>query len=161
MIKFNWFGSGRSAETMPAPLAVAVAAAVQQAPQGKRVLIVDDDPVFLQGTAAKLQSAGLQVRTVRESPEALGALAEQPVDAVLIDINLEPDVCSGGMGSLDGFQLLTWMRGHPAAKGARFIMVSGSDAESDRQRAQKNGAVAYFQKPVDHDRLLAAVNAES
>jgi CheY-like chemotaxis protein len=69
-------------------------------------------------------------------------------DAVLMDINFEPDVCNGGMGSWDGFQLMTWLRGSPAAKGARFIMVSNSDSASDRQRAHKLGAVAYFQKPL-------------
>ncbi len=36
-----------------------------------RVLIVDDDPVFLEATAMKLQTAGLQVRTAREGAEAI------------------------------------------------------------------------------------------
>lgn len=165
MIKFKCFGVGSSEEAMPrispeaAPQDIApLPEGIQTNPQGKRVLIVDDDPVFLMATSARLQSAGFQVGTARESSEAIAALGEQPVDAVLMDITFQPDVCNGGMGSWDGFQIMTWLRGNPAAKGARFIMVSNSDSAADRQRAQKLGAVAYFHKPLDHDQLLAALN---
>ena len=166
MIKFKVFGFGSSEK--PTPASPLPAAAVPAAPsdtegtqanvQGKRVLIVDDDPVFLKATAMRLQSAGFQVRTATESSEAIAALGEQPADAVVIDINFQPDVGHGGMGSWDGFQLMSWLRGNPAATGARFILVSNSDSAADRQRAQQLGAVAYFQKPLDHDRLVAAVN---
>ena len=166
MIKFKFFGFNNGEETKPAsspavPVQEPTASLdeTQANVQGKRVLIVDDDPVFLKATAMKLQSAGFQVRTATESSEAIAALGEQPADAVLMDIDFQPDVCNGGMGSWDGFQIMTWLRGNPAAKGARFIMVSNSDSAADRQRAQELGAVAYFQKPLDHDRLLAAVNA--
>ena len=40
-------------------------------PCRKRVLIVDDDPVFLKATAMKLQSAGFQVATAQEGSEAI------------------------------------------------------------------------------------------
>jgi CheY-like chemotaxis protein len=166
MIKFKLFGFGSGEQTAPAspPPEAAVPAApsdtegTQANVQGKRVLIVDDDPVFLKATAMKLQTAGFQVRTATEGSEAIAALGEAPADAILMDISFEPDVCNGGMGSWDGFQIMTWLRGNPAAKGARFIMVSNSDSASDRQRAQQLGAVAYFQKPLAHDRLLAVVN---
>jgi DNA-binding response OmpR family regulator len=166
MMKFKLFGFGGRKEAAPAsvtgataPQAASPTAAPQTPAQGKRVLIVDDDPVFLKATAAKLQTAGCQVRTATESAEAIAALGESPADAVLLDVIFEPDVCNGGMASWDGFQLLTWLRGNPSAKGARFIMVSNTDSPSNRQRAQKMGAVAYFQKPLDHDRLMAVVKA--
>ncbi len=168
MIKFRLFGFGESQETATPPSAEVEN---QQAPSsgggtpgqpgGKRVLIVDDDPVFLRATAMKLQSAGFQVMTAKEGSEAIAALGDNPADAVLMDINFPADVCNGGMGSWDGFQIMTWLRGLPRAKGARFIMVSNSDSEADRQRARKLGAVAYFQKPLNHERLFEVVNAGS
>jgi two-component system, chemotaxis family, sensor histidine kinase and response regulator PixL len=167
MIKFKLFGFDSEEGTLPVPAPKEAADdpsspdRIQANVQGKRVLIVDDDLVFLRVTAAKLKSAGFRVRMARESSEAIAALGAEPVDAVLMDITFAPDVCNGGMGSWDGFQLLTWLRGFPTAKGARFIMVSNSDAASDRQRALQLGAVAYFQKPLDHDRLFALVNAEN
>ncbi len=168
MIKFKLFGFGSDNVTAPglSPEGASQEPAslpdgTQNNLQGKRVLIVDDDPVFLTATTAKLRSASLQVRTAREGSEAIAALGEQPADTILMDITFQPDVCNGGMGSWDGFQIMTWLRGNPAAKGARFIMVSNSDSEADRQRAQQLGAVAYFKKPLDHDRLIAAVNADN
>jgi DNA-binding response OmpR family regulator len=158
MIKFKMFGFGSSKDVSPAPppaesQIIASGSVDSLMPQqGKRVLIVDDDPVFLKATAMKLESSGFRVSTARESSEA---------DAILMDINFPPDVCNGGMGSWDGFQLMTWLRGSPAAKGARFIMVSDSDLASDRERAQKLGAVAYLNKPVDPARLVATVSAEN
>ena len=165
MIKFRLFGFDNGQKTPPAAAptpavqeAPSPVETIQESPDGKRVLVVDDDLVFLLATKAKLQSAGCRVRTAREASEAISALGDQPADAILMDITFQPDVCNGGMGSWDGFQIMSWLRGSPAARGARFIMVSGSNSESDRQRAQQLGAVAYFQKPVDHAQLLAAVN---
>ncbi len=167
MIKFKWFGFGSNENTMPAgspetaaPEGQSAAAEPQPNAEGKRVLIVDDDPVFLAATAMKLRAAGFQVRTAHESAEAIAALGEEPADTVLMDITFQPDVCNGGMGSWDGFQIMTWLRGNPAARGARFIMVSNSDSAADRQRAKQAGAVAYLHKPVDPDRLISTVNGE-
>ena len=168
MIKFKWFEFGSNKNTVPTRSSEAAAleaqptaAEIQPNAEGKRVLIVDDDPVFLAATAMKLRSAGFQVRTAQESAEAIAALGEEPADAVLMDITFQPDVCNGGMGSWDGFQIMTWLRGNPAARGARFIMVSNSDSAADRRRATQAGAVAYFHKPLDHDRVIAAVNGET
>jgi len=130
-------------------------------PNGKRVLVVDDDPVFLRATEMRLHSAGFQVVTAKESSEAIAALGEQPADAILLDINFPVDACNGGMGSWDGFQIMYWLRGLPMAKGARFIMVSNSDSAVNRKRAKELGAEAYFQKPVDYEQLFAIVNAEN
>ncbi len=168
MIKFKCFGFGGNEETTTTALPEAPPPEMAPLPEdnqinagGKRVLIVDDDPVFLTATRVKLQSAGLRVKTAKESSEAIAALGEEPVDAILMDITFQPDVCYGGMGSWDGFQIMAWLRGSPAAKGARFIIVSNSDSEADRRRAQALGAVAYFQKPLDFERLLATVDAEN
>jgi CheY-like chemotaxis protein len=164
MIKFKMFGFGSSKEIPPAAspaesqISPSVSANNQMSPQGKRVLVVDDDPVFLKATAMKLEASGFRVSTAKESSEAIAALGEQPADAILLDITFQPDVCNGGMGSWDGFQLMTWLRGSPSAKGARFIMVSDSDSPSDRERAQKMGVAGYFHKPVDFARLISIVN---
>jgi CheY-like chemotaxis protein len=165
MIKFKFFGFTNGSATTPPPLPQAAAPEAPPCPEGteapaegKRVLVVDDDLIFLKVTANKLQTAGYHVSTARESSAAIAALGDEPVDAVLMDINFPPDVCNGGMGSWDGFQIMAWLRGNPAARGARFIMVSASDSASDRQRAQQLGAAAYFHKPLDFEKLLQAIN---
>ncbi len=124
-----------------------------------RVLIVDDDPVFLNATTMLLNSAGFQVATASESSSAIAALGEQPIDFVLMDVQFPPDVSNGGMGSWDGFQILHWMRGLPCAKNTRFIMVSNSDSASLRGQAEQLGAIAYLQKPLDTEELFAILRA--
>ncbi len=168
MIKFRLFGLGneRNAATpekteQPAQGAVAPTEATQACRNGKRVLIVDDDAVFVKATSMKLNSAGFDVATARDGSEAISNLAENPAQAILMDITFAADVCNGGMGSWDGFQIMSWLRGLPASKGARFIVVSNSDTDAYRKRAQSLGAVAYFQKPLDFERLIAIVNAEN
>src|SRR5512137_463458 len=106
MIKFKCFGFGSSKDTTSAvapesapPEPLPLPAETQTNNQGKRVLIVDDDLVFLMATKTKLQSAGLRVRTAREAAEAIAVLGEEPMDAVLMDITFQPDGCNGGMGS--------------------------------------------------------------
>ena len=166
MIKFKGFAFNNDYETTAVRPPGAAAQQATPGPdglgtpaEGKRVLIVDDDLTFLKTTANKLKSAGFHVRTALESSAAIAALGVQPADTVLMDINFPPDVCNGGMGSWDGFQIMSWLRANPAVKGARFIMVSASDSAADRQRAQQLGAVAYFPKPLDFDRLLVTMNA--
>jgi CheY-like chemotaxis protein len=168
MTKFKLFGFCGQTNTTALPLSSGAAqadaaslASPPLSPKGKQVLIVDDDPVFLKATAMKMQSAGFQVRTAKEGPEAIAALGETPADVVLMDIHFPADVCNGGMASWDGFQMMSWLSGLSAADGARFVVVSDTDSETYRQRAQKLGAVAYFPKPLDHDRLVAVVNEQN
>ncbi len=165
MIKFNLFGFGGKNETAPpvapaspAPNSTPVPIRKPANIEGKRVLIVDDDQVFLTATSRKLQLAGFDVRTARDGSEAIAALGEEVADTVLMDLTFQPDVSNGGCGSWDGFQIMTWVRGFPAARRARFIIVSNSDSEADRQRAKQLGAVAYFRKPLQPQELIAAIN---
>jgi CheY-like chemotaxis protein len=166
MIKFKLFGFGGQEQVSPAASGEteiketpSFSDSMEVKPNGKRVLIVDDDPVFLRATTMKLNSAGFEVATAKEGPEAIAALGENPADVILMDISFPTDPCNGGMGSWDGFQIMYWLRGLPTARGARFFMVSNSDSALNRKRAQELGAEAYFQKPLDYDQLVAAVNA--
>ncbi len=168
MIKFRIFGFGNTSGTTEAGSPKAENTEPEEAngeapsnPNGQRVLIVDDDRLFLKVTRTKLQSAGFQVRTAVDPSAAIAALGDEPADVILMDICFPPDVCSGGVASWDGFQLMTWLRGMPTAKGARFIFVSCRDSETSRQRARQLGAVAYFPKPLNFDALRATLDARN
>jgi CheY-like chemotaxis protein len=167
MIKFRIFGLGKPGAPPAAgsqqddATHTGVAGGVPDHPNGKRVLIVDDDPVFLRATTMKLNAAGFQVAIAKDGSEAITALAESTPDAVLMDINFPADACNGGMGSWDGFQIMYWLRGLPGARGARFIMISNSDTPEYRKRAHELGAIAYLQKPVQDEALLASINRQN
>ena len=159
MFSFKKFGFGRKNPAPPVETQSAETTETSPAnPNGQRVLIIDDDPVFARATSIKLRAAGFEVSTASDGSEAIAALGDNAPDAVLIDIDFPPDVAYGGMGSWDGFTLMDWLRGLPAAVSARFVMVSASDSEEFRRRARKLG-VTFLSKPLDHEDLLAAIAA--
>ena len=127
-------------------------------PNGKTVLVVDDDPVFRRATGIKLHFSGFDVRTASENSEAIAALGREPIDAVIMDIEFPVDACNGGMGSWDGLQIMQWIRGLPGGDGVRFVIVSNSDSAAYRGRAQELGAVAFLQKPLDYEILIEVLN---
>jgi two-component system, sensor histidine kinase LadS len=162
--KFKWFPFDRRNATdssQRSATASAKTAAASTDPNAKRVLIVDDDAVFVKATSMKLRAAGFQVKSAQDSAEAIEVLRDNPADAVLLDVNFPPDVCNGGMGAWDGFQIMNWLRGLPTAKGAQFIMVSNSDSREYRNRAAKLGALAYLPKPLHFEKLLGVMKSAS
>jgi CheY-like chemotaxis protein len=126
----------------------------------KRVLIVDDDQVFLKATALKLKSAGYQPLTASDSADALGIVAEQQPDLVLVDVNLPPDVSNGGMVSWDGFGLVNWLRGMVDTQVTKFAVISGAEGDRYPERAHACGAVGFLRKPLDFERLFQLLKAK-
>jgi CheY-like chemotaxis protein len=126
---------------------------------GKRgtILLVDDDEVILKTTSAKLESAGYAVVVARDCAEAIGAAGRQTPDVILLDLTFPPDVAAGGMGAWDGLQLMHWMRGLKNTRGASFFVITSSDSPELKKRARAAGVAAFFNKPLDHEKLLEAI----
>ena len=64
------------------------------------------------------------------------------------------------MPVLNGFEVLDWLRHQPFAPQMRVIVLSGSEHQNDKDRAQQLGASDYLVKPVragDLDRFLKDV----
>ncbi len=68
----------------------------------KKVLLIEDDPQFIEIYKLKLLRLGHSVQTARTVPDALALLQRDMPDIVLLDILLE--------GKEDGFSLLQTMR---------------------------------------------------
>jgi DNA-binding response OmpR family regulator len=75
------------------------------------------------------------------------AVQEKP-DLILLDISLP-----AGSG-IDVMERITSMS--PIAM-TPIIIVTASDSVAIKKQAFGNGAVAYFQKPFDFDKLLEAI----
>jgi DNA-binding response OmpR family regulator len=61
-------------------------------------------------------------------------------DLILIDLNLP---------RVSGLELLKLFRASKALEGVRMVVLSGSDAPSDRDASLKLGAMLYLRKPGD------------
>ena len=124
---------------------------------GKKILIVDDNPVIIAALSMKLLSAGYRALTASDGSEAVSMARKERPDLILLDINFPPDVAHGGGVGWDGFRIIEWLRRMDEAKDIPVIVISGDEAAKYRDRSMAAGAVGYFQKPIDNNALLEAV----
>ena len=122
----------------------------------KKVLVVDDNEIILKTISLKLQGAGYQVITALDGSEAVAAARKQSPDLILLDISFPPDV--GGV-EWDGFRIMEWFHRLEEAKKIPVIIITGGEDSRSKDRAVASGAVAYFQKPLEHDYLLKVIRA--
>ncbi len=122
----------------------------------KKILVVDDNEIVLKTISLKLQGAGYKVITAIDGSAAVAAARQDPPDLILLDLNFPPEVAGVPW---DGFRIMEWFHRLNSANRIPIIVITGSENESDRQRATSTGAVAYFQKPLEHDNLLKVVRA--
>jgi DNA-binding response OmpR family regulator len=114
---------------------------------------VDDNPVIVKTLSMKLNSAGYEVISAGDGTEAITATRTEKPDLILLDINFPEDV---GV-SWDGFKVIAWLQRIDEAKKAPIIVISGGDAAKFKDRSLQAGAIAYFQKPIDNDKLVELI----
>jgi len=125
----------------------------------KRILVVDDNEVILKTALQKLSAKGYQVTTAVGGPEALSAVRKEKPDLILLDLAFPPDASNVGGPLQDGFFIIQWLRRAPETEKIPIIMISATDPEKFKDRARNAGVVASFRKPIDNDKLLAAIQA--
>lgn len=108
------------------------------APQGKALVLVDDDKFLLDMYSMKFQQAGYRVQTCLSVKDALTALRGGfPADAVVFDLV---------MPEMDGFALLSAVRSEKLAQGAKLIALTNQSDEAEKQKAAELGADRYIIK---------------
>lgn len=112
-----------------------------------RILVVEDDEVFLRPLRRALELAGHEVLAAPSAEHALARLEDAAaVDVVLTDRRLP---------GMDGLELTRRVKaGHPGV--AVLVMTGLADGESARE-ARRAGADGWLRKPFEVDDLLAAL----
>jgi len=113
-----------------------------------KVLIVEDEPRMGAFIAKALAEQSYTVQLVRTCAAARDALAEDPVDAVILDLGL-PDG--------DGLDLLRQWRA--SGFNEPVLILSARDAREDRVAGLNLGADDYLPKPFGMDELLARLRS--
>lgn len=108
-----------------------------------RVLLVEDDPMLGKATMAGLKTS-YAVDWVKTAEDAELAIAANPYDLVLLDINL-PDK--------SGLDVLRTMRSKKDDRPVLFL--TAKDSTKNRIDGLNAGADDYLVKPFDLDELLA------
>ena len=115
----------------------------------KRLLVVDDVPLFRAGLTSALRGAGYEVVGEAADGEAAVALAEtaQP-DIVLLDV-LMP-----GMSGIDALAKI-----HAVAPDAAVVLLTGSESEEDLIASVRLGARGYIVKDMPFDQLVLSIDS--
>lgn len=104
-----------------------------------RVLVIDDEPMIRSVVVAALYG-NAEVVEAADGPSALGVLAEEQVDLVLLDVM---------MPGMSGYEVLTRLRGDGVHTHIPVIMLTARAGETDFVTAYRAGADAYLTKPFD------------
>ena len=113
---------------------------------GSRVLIVDDEPLNLKLLERRLNQLGYKTIAAGSGREALDLLTCEPIEAVLLDIN---------MPELDGLEVLHRIREVEKWRFIPVLMLSADSEVDTVTRSYRLGANDYLVKPfLIHDLQL-------
>ncbi|TVR22246.1 MAG: DNA-binding response regulator [Anaerolineaceae bacterium] len=115
--------------------------------EGKRILIVDDEPRVIGLIRMNLELEGYQVIEAHNGLEALDAVRTKLPDAILLDVM---------MPNLDGFETLRMLR---EFSNIPVIMLTAKGEENDRVYGLELGADDYVTKPFSPRELSSRVKA--
>jgi len=116
-----------------------------------RVLAVDDSPTVLEMLKAILVAGGYDVITAVDGQDALNVAREESPDLILLDVMLP---------KLDGYRVCRLLKFDRKYKDIPIIMLTAKAEEQSVATGMRTGADQYLTKPVEPDRLLAAISAE-
>jgi two-component system response regulator MprA len=112
------------------------------------ILVVDDEPAVRRALERALRLDKYEVELAIDGEEALDRLAEQPADAVILDVM---------MPGVDGLEVCRRMRA--AGDKTPVLMLTARDAIDDRVLGLDVGADDYLVKPFALRELQARLRA--
>ena len=112
------------------------------------VLVVDDDPLTLTGTAATLDLAGYECHCAGTAEAARKAARSLSLDLIICDVNIHGE---------SGLELCREMRLENDHSEVPLLFVSGYQAPDIIRRAHEAGGAYYLRKPFDPDVLIELV----
>lgn len=111
-----------------------------------RVLVVDDAALVRLYYREALEAAGFDVDEALNGLEALEKLLADPVDLLVVDVN---------MPQMDGLTFVATLRRHAASIASIPVLISSTEgAPHDIEAAWQAGANAYLVKPITQERLV-------
>jgi len=119
----------------------------------KKILIIDDDPDFVEATKIVLESKDYKVLTAYNGDEGLKAVQREEPDLIILDIIMPGE---------DGFRVCERLKADPKlSKIPVIILTSLSERWSEVTLAVTEGlkleAEDYIDKPVEPEELLRRV----
>lgn len=116
--------------------------------EGRRILIVDDEPSVCKVISRVLASKGLSPESAYSGAEALALMAAGKFDAIVLDIK---------MPEMDGFEVLAKIR--ETDLDVPVVILSADNENYSMLLGLESGADDYMTKPFDPGFLAAKIQA--
>ena len=110
----------------------------------KRLLVVDDEPHVARVLRVSLAKEGWQIDLAHDGAEALDAVAANPPDALITDIQMP------GMG---GEELCRRLYADGSRPAFPVLVMTSMTAREQRGWAQELGGIEFLEKPVSPRRI--------
>jgi two-component system response regulator RegA len=123
---------------------------MSQTETAERVLLIDDDAVFVRVLARALGARGFGVATAGNRADALTAARDLQPDYVVLDLKLGDD---------SGLALIPELLELDAE--VRILLLTGYASIATAVEAIKRGAWDYLAKPVDADQVVQALRSRA
>jgi chemosensory pili system protein ChpA (sensor histidine kinase/response regulator) len=143
-----------SAARIFAPGAAAVArgeipaAAIDEVLPEKVVVLADDSISVRKFVGRMLEKAGYRVKLASDGLEALEIVSMTKCDLVVTDLE---------MPRTNGYELMAHMRQNPETRNIPVMVVTSRAGAKHKERALKEGAIAFLTKPVQEDQFVATI----
>ena len=118
---------------------------LNQTPESKRILLVDDDRPILRSLAEGLRAAGYIVSEADSGPTALELVAHTQFDVAILDVRMP------GMSGLELAKALSQRCDLP------FLFMSAHSEMDVVKDAAEYGALGYLLKPVAVSQVIPAI----
>ena len=116
---------------------------------GRRVLVVDDHPVNRRVIRLFLEPFECELVEAANGREALDALGREPIDLVLMDVN---------MPVMDGLEATRRLRADPAFARLPVIALTADVMSAQIKTCLEAGCDAHVAKPIDLRNLLSVMD---
>ena len=120
---------------------------------GKRILVVDDDPVIREIINVMLQSLGYEVTLAEDGSSALRVLDSGGPASEFSLIFLDRQ-----MPGMNGLELLTEIKKRPHTQNTPAIMLTAEDKPEDIMAGYSVGADYYITKPFTREQLVYGID---
>ena len=114
----------------------------------KKILIVDDEKVWVKMLAMSLEHEGYQTGVAFDAIQATAQALQLKPDLILLDIMLP---AGGGLGALKS------IRASARTFSVPVIVLTAKGDKETKEAAEELGVSGYFLKSVDMDELLQKI----
>ncbi|MBT3182643.1 MAG: response regulator [Deltaproteobacteria bacterium] len=117
----------------------------------KKILLIDDDKLFLDELSELLGSGGYDVTALSVSKEAVAVVVEYEPDLILLDLKME---------ELNGFQIAIELNANDDTRSIPIIGMTGYFTGVGDQRVVKGSGIKdCLIKPLNPDEVLKTIRS--